>query len=320
MGKRRSLQIPSQSTAPQLPRGILELDRFSGASLTEWSAVSTALDVLQDDLYFGLEPERRRIRSQLIDALQSVDTVNLHLSRWVRMVSYQYSLMPLSSAGSLQGIGGRFNAGAELDQNTLEPWPALYLAEDYETAFREKFQLASDQQVGGLRPEELALQHGGSHTTLFVNGHLPRVFDMTEPSSLVALAKVLARIKMPARAAGIQKKWRVSSKHLFMVRSGKQLYDIALSHNWRMLPIQFGLPAQTQVLADWIRAAGFEAIRYRSTMGPGFCVAVFPDLIGDDTFIELADASPSEVLHRRLDSETAVVLQGWESISRRRAP
>ena len=71
------------------------------------------------------------------------------LTQWVRIVTYQYSLEPLSYAGDLRDIGGRFKAGAELENGTLKPRPALYIAENLETAFREKFQLAKTDSVAG---------------------------------------------------------------------------------------------------------------------------------------------------------------------------
>lgn len=279
--------------------------------------MSRDLDVLQDELYFGLEPERRSLRPDLIGALRSTAPIAIDLSRWVRVVPYQFSLEPLSCAGSLQNIGGRFNAGSELDPNTLNPWPALYLAQNYETAFREKFQLPRDKVVDGLTPQELALEQGVSHTALFVRGHLARVFDMTDHQSLVAVAAVLRRVKMPARARVIQRKLKIPNVGIYMVQTGKQLHEMVLAHNWRMLPIQFGLPAQSHVLAELIRAAGFEGILYRSTKGPGKCLAAFPDLLDDGSFVELIDASPATVKHRRLDSNTARELEGWETLTAR---
>lgn len=183
---------------------------------------------------------------------------------------------PLSAAGSLHGYGGRFNAGADLDPGTLDPWPALYIAENQETAFRERFQIASTQTVDGLSPQELALARSTSYSTVFLNGQLHDLFDMTSPSSLEAVAKVLGRIRMPAKARFLQKKLRISATDLRMIRTGQQLYDNVLTRNWRTLPVQFGLPAAGHVLAELIRAAGFGGILYRSTKGPARCVAVFP--------------------------------------------
>jgi RES domain len=307
--------IPARrATASQEPRGILELDRFSEAALSQWSSASQDLDELEDVLYFGLEPERRRLRPELLAALKAIPLTTIELPRWARVVTYQYSLEPLSSAGSLKNIGGRFNAGAEMDANTLNPWPALYLAEDYETAFREKFQMPHGELTDGLTPQELALEHGVSHATVFVKGHLSRVFDVTKFESLAPVAKVLGRIKMPARAKQIQSRLKIPSQGVFMVQTGKQVHDMVLKRNWRIRPIQYGLPAHSHILAELIRAAGFEAILYQSTKGPGKCLAVFPDQLDGQSFVELIDKPPSAVKHPRLDIETASELAGWETL------
>ena len=108
------------------------------------------------------------------------------LTQSVRILTYQYCLEPLSCAGSLWDIGGRFNAGAELDDGTLKPWPA--------------------------------------------------------------------------------------------------------------------------------RAAGFEAILYRSTKGSGKCLAVFPDLLASGSFIELSDQPPTAQTHLRLDDNSADELAGWDTL------
>lgn len=274
--------------------------------------MSRDLDELEANLYFALEPERRRLRSQLLGALQLQESKPLPMQGWVRIVDYQYTNMPLSSAGSLTGFGGRFNAGMDLDPGTLMPWPALYLAEDYETAYREKFQLKSSQTVDGLKPEELALQNGRSHSTVLVQGRIDRAFDMTVRRNLDAVAHVLKKIKMPERAKGLKKKLRLKPTDVSMIQSGHSLYNAVLMHNWRVQPAQFGLPARSHVLADLVRAAGFEAILYKSTMGPGRCLAVFPDQLSGQAYIELVDKAPPEVRHTRLDDNSAGDLAGWQ--------
>ena len=213
---------PAQGARP----GLLELDRFSEASIEKWNSASRDLDELNDTLYFGLEPEWRRLRPELIDALQGESLTPVDLPRWVRFITYQYSQEPLSCAGSLQNIGGRFNAGVELEAKTLSAWPALYLAQDYETGFREKFQLASDSLVDGLTPQELALSHDVSHAVVSIAGQLSRVFDMTDPKSLDPIARVFWKIKMPQRARQLMKKLGIPSNKISMVRTGKQLLDL----------------------------------------------------------------------------------------------
>ena len=299
---------------------MLELERFSHESLTRWTALSEDLNELQAALYFGVLPEQRRLRHSLVEAVQLTAPITLSLSRWSRIVTYQYSTEPLSGAGSLHGWGGRFNPGIDLDPGTLNPFPALYIAEDQETAFREKFQMAATDRVDGLTAQELALSHEVSHSTLFLNGTFRAVFDMTSTTSLNAVAKVLGRIKMPAEARKLQKKLRISHRALWMIATGSQLYQAVLEHNWRTLPLQFGLPAPGHTLGELLRAAGFEAILYRSTKGKARCIAVFPDRLNSGSFVELADPAPSSVEHVRLDIETGDELAGWDSLPARHRP
>ena len=56
------------------------------------------------------------------------------------------------AVGMLVGVAVGVLVG--LDVGTLQPWPCLYIAENFETAFREKYQLASDASHQGLRPDE----------------------------------------------------------------------------------------------------------------------------------------------------------------------
>ena len=298
------------------PLGILELDRFTTQDLQKWEQASANLDQLWDSLYFGVEPERRKLRHQLIEAIKGVGHTSLQLDHWVRIVTYQYSLEPLTCAGSLQALGGRFNAGYELDANTMRPWPALYIAQNRETAFREKFQLASGEDVDGLTPQDLSLEGTVSHTTVFVNGQLNRVFDMTAFTSLISVAKVLSKIKLPSDVAALARKLKFDSNTFLMVKTGQQLFNAAVKQNWRVLPTQFGLPAPSQILAQLIRNAGYEAILDPSSKGSGKCIAVFPANLGDSSFVQLADQAPTEKTTKRLDQGTATVLEGWDAVPR----
>jgi len=290
-------------------RGVLELDRFTEESLERWSELSADLDELQDILYFNLEPERRRLRPELLKALQTVLPEPRTLESWVRIVDYRWSLHPLSAAGSLTSIGGRFNAGTEIDGCTFAPWPSLYLASDHATAYREKFQIEAGQTVDGLSPEELALGPGQSHTTVVLRGCLSRVFDLS-PETLGPVAQVLSKIKMPEKAERIKKKLKFKPDDLRMLKTGKQLHDAVAVHNWRVLPVQFGLPSSSQILSELVRAAGFEAISYRSSKSGGVCLAVFVDRLAAGSFIEVASDVPPGVT-ARLDETSAVELAGW---------
>jgi hypothetical protein len=311
--KARKQQPPIRPPTPadQSRPSLLELDRFSAENLNQWRRVSADLDELNDLLYFGIEPQRQRFYGEMMAALQSVAPASLSFTRWARVVTYRYSLNPLSAAGSLTDYGGRFNIGCDVDKAMRAPWPALYIGEDFETAFREKFQLSSDERVDGLAPEELALTSSFSAT--YLDGHLEQVFDLDQPGALDALCAVLNKMKLPSEAHKIQRRLKIPASGVFMIRTVKRLRSEALVKNWRVMPVQFGLPAPSQILASLILDAGFEAIRYPSTKGSGSCIAVFPHkLASDSSYVALSDAPPPEVTHSRLDMNTADALCGWE--------
>lgn len=300
------------------PKGILELDRFSNTDIAQWQKFSNDLDEFTASLYFGVEPARRRLRSKLCDALRQAGGIALDIQSWARTVTYQYSLQPLSCAGSLQSVGGRFNAGFELDDNTLNPWPALYMAEDFETAYREKFQLASTDLTDGLKPDELALEHSVGMTTIFMNGRMENGFDMTSFVTLNSIGRIFRDVKMPTEAAQLAKKLKIRDGSKVMVQNGQQLHSAIVKNNWRVWPMQFGIPAPSQTMAELIKAAGYEGILYPSSKGPGRCLAVFPENLSDLSHIDLIGVPPSAATIIRLDLSTSTSLEGWDSIPRNR--
>jgi RES domain len=315
--RRNPLPPRPAHTAGNAPieRGVLELDRFSEKDVNNWNNACQTLDEIHDILQYALEPERRKYRKQLLDALNKQTPISVDLSGWARIVSYKYGLQPLSCAGSLQYVGGRFNAGVDLEPDTMRAWPALYIAEDFATAFLEKFQINHDANVDGLSPQELALNEGGSHSTVILQGRLTKVFDMTEPEALNDVAKVFGKIKMPPNVNTLKRKLGIPRNNLGMISTGRRLFDVVTLQNWRILPVQYGLPSNSQILAGLIKSAGFEAIQFKSTKGAGKCIAVFPEALAEDSYVELTDASPPETKHKLLNIESAAELAGWDSVA-----
>ncbi|MEW5885751.1 MAG: hypothetical protein AB1735_03485 [Pseudomonadota bacterium] len=80
-----------------------------------------------------------------------------------------------------------------VEEGTLAPTPGLYLAENHETTFRVKFQLACADQKDGLSTLDLALTTGLSYSVVGLHGALQRVFD----ASLVSNYQLLARSELP---------------------------------------------------------------------------------------------------------------------------
>jgi hypothetical protein len=291
------------------------LDRFCSADVETWNARSRDLDELNYDLYFATEPDRLRYRSDLIEALCVRPAPPLEIEGWVRVSDYRWAQTPLSTAGSLRSWGGRFNVGIDVEQANIAPFPALYLGSSYETAYREKFQLTQDSPcASGLSPQELAL--GASITSVRVNGHVERVLDVTDLLALAPVCRILAKIRLPAKAEKLAKRLKMPKGAIRMIKNPVDLQRAIMDHNWTIGPSQFGVPAPSQTLAELAIAAGYEAIRYRSARHhAGHCVALFPANLGSDsTFIELADEPPPSVVHRRMDLDTADELAGWDTL------
>ncbi len=131
---------------------------------------------------------------------------------------------------------------------------------------------------------------------------------------MAPVARVFRRIKMPQQAQRLKRKMNIKDGACFMVQTGTQIHNLMFKQNWRLLPRQFGLPAQSQTLAELIRAAGFEAILYQSSKGPKRCLAIFPDQMQGGSYVELSDAAPAELMYPRLDSNSAPDLEGWDSV------
>ncbi len=305
MSKRKIQQPPQRTPNAGFNQPTVHvLDQFTEANLERWRALSADLDELHRVLYFQVQPQRLRRKQELVDALNSRNQKAFEFGGWVRVVDYRYANSPLSAEGSLRGVGGRFNVGPDVDESINKPFPALYVGDSFETAYRERFQLASAELPVGLTPEEMALTR--STANVLVRGKIERCIDVSDRQNLVAVCKVLARIRKPDAAIGLMRRLKLGPKHVFMITSPSQLASALQEQNWRARPTQFGIPSVSQQFAELARAAGYEGIVYQSSKRPdGKCLALFTDSIGSDrTFIELSDAYPASVIQHRVDIDS----------------
>ena len=273
------------------------------------------MDHLQHILYYDLEHERSHLSDAINEALLAPAFDPMDFENWCRIVTYKHSNAPLSAMGSLTDVGGRFNIGRDVDC-VRGPFPALYIAESYGTAYREKFGLSHGELIDGLTPEELALvDQSQSTANVRIRGHIEKVFDIRDPHVLEPFCRVIAKIKQPRLVKDLSQRLKLRGRKL-MIRSTSQL-GTALSSNWRGVPVQFGLPSTSQIFAKLVLDAGYEAIRYSSTKNPTkSCLAVFPSNLGSDkTYVELVDEHPPNVSHSRLCLDTCEDLCGWTALA-----
>lgn len=315
MPRKGRRQSPPRRFTPREQPDLLVLDRFSEADLAAWKRKSEDLDALYRTMYFGLEPERLAKHSQLIDALNERPGAPITFNGWVRMVDVRWSAQPLSSAGSIRSFGGRFNIGADVDESTdFRPFPALYIGDTQETAYREFYQCEQGEDSNGLTPEDLALTR--SYSSFRMRGHIERVFDVTDLDTLRPVASVLAKFRTPSTMVPIARRLGVGPAGALLIRTPSKLQETLQDRNWRTWPVQFGLPSPSQKFAELVQAAGYEAIKYRSSKKHGgTCVALLTGNIGTSaTRVELMDPMPEYVKHCHLDLENADELAGWEYV------
>ncbi|HSW69228.1 MAG TPA: RES family NAD+ phosphorylase [Gammaproteobacteria bacterium] len=105
--------------------------------------------------YAELARQRSLIKESIAQALTQT-CISYHIKNWQRAVKYKYGLHPFSTMGSLVYIGGRFNTGVGVNQE-VPSFPALYLAQDKDTALQEH--LGQQACVSGfnLNPHEAAI-------------------------------------------------------------------------------------------------------------------------------------------------------------------
>jgi hypothetical protein len=277
--------------------------------LRRWKAASAALDEMQFELHFGLERQRRGCRTELLEALRFKSAPRLNVAGWVRIVEYRYCHTPLSAAGSLRGIGGRFNIGQDLGTALgIAPWPALYVAQDFETAYREKYQIRTSRDTSGLTPEELALQDPDSFLVAYLQGELHSVLNLSDLAALKPFCQKIGTFELPRRVAALAR--QLGFKRPQLVRSPAALHRLILSPLWRVTPTQFELPAPSQIFGELVQSAGYEAMTYQSSRGGAQCVVIFPvNLAVSGSFVELKGTYPHQVELPRLDRDT------WQALA-----
>lgn len=291
----------------ELP-GLAELDRFSLESLTQWRTAERTLVQLHRAQFFALEEQRQAHSAQLVEALRSAAMPGPSFEGWSRIIDWQYNLAPLSVAGSLKRTGGRFNIGGGIDIASFTPFPALYVAENYETAYRERFAQSSGIQPEGLSGIEFALRSPDSFTHIALRGQLENVLDVANGPALKPFTDVLAKFALPGAVRALYRRMN-PRRPPWLVRTPRMLQQQLLDPYWRGAPMQFDLPSNSQIFGRLAVAAGIHGIRYTSSrQGGGHCLALFPqNWRSSSSFVEVIGVPPPEARLTRIDCATPVL-------------
>lgn len=311
MARRRRPSKPPTPPRP-LPEGELPslaaLEQFSEASIAQWLQAAEALTALQTQLFFGLELSRQQHTAELVEAIKVKLVPSQPFEGWARIVEYRYCLEPLSVAGAIKGDGGRFNIGSGLDQATFPSFPALYIAEDYPTSFRERFGMGVDTNTDGLSSTDLALRVPTSFTHVALRGQLELIIDVADTTALQPFSAVLKQFAIPNIVRLLSRRLNLRAPPM-LVRSAAGLQKQLIHPNWRMFSAQFDLPSNSQIFGRIAAAAGAHGIRYPSARQSGkFCMALFPqNWRSSSSFVEISDGAPSEARLTRMDGKTTAL-------------
>jgi hypothetical protein len=242
-------------------------------------------------------------RSQLMDELKQsllYEQKKFEFSQWRRIVSNQYSNTPLSTTGSVLSFpGGRFNIGI-IDER-FPQFPALYIAEDTETAYLESMGLRRTDNIAGLTANELAAAGNFSHYN--IRGSLTQILDLTILDSVKGFYEIINNIQLPIYYRHEASRLKINPMN--PVNSLAQLHETILNENWRLMPMQFDVPANSQILGQIARAAGLEGILYPSTITGHKSIAVFPDNFkNSEAYIEIEGKTANTVINKKIDQNT----------------
>lgn len=293
----------SRAGVPSTSKTILDV--FTERDLEHWSSRSVVAQRYSDYVYYDLERQRAQHFDGLIDALRSSTPAVVDLSRWARITDYRWSLEPLSPAGSLKNIGGRFNIGTDLDRARGQHFPALYIADSTDTGFREFFLGPPDDKKMALTMAELALRHESSFTAFALRGRVDHILDLRTEEPLKSFAKIISKFTLTEATRRFALKNGLRSRSL--VKTAKMLHEKLLigPEAWRTEPQLFGIPAPSQVFGRFARDAGFEAILFPSQRGGGMNLAVFVENFrNSSSHIEVVGASPDGARFLTLDKES----------------
>lgn len=244
-----------------------------------------------NEFHSSLAFSRTGIMESLQDAIRSKTARDFQFTDWTRIVKYRWTMKPLSAEGSLLADGGgRFNIG-EIDGTRFPIFPALYLAENADIAFREVF--GPDPKCKGLDALDYSLTKPDSYTCVRVSGQLETVFDLTDPENLGPYVELIKTIKFPKYVETTANLLALDKPRT--VKNIRELYKTFFAENWRIYPMQCDIPANSQIFGQIAEAAGVQGIIYPSTKGTGKCLAVYPrNFRNSNSFVALMDPQPEQ--------------------------
>lgn len=254
-----------------------------------------------EDYWGFLSREREKVIEDIQDALFISKLGPLEIKGLSRIVGGQFGHDPLCTVGSTLAAGGRFNFGQI--SSSIHPFHALYLAEDYATAFCEKYLYREDENLGnGLTPVELQFEEPGTNVHCKVNIQLNNYLNLCDDLALQNFLDVISKIEpneeLQARA------YKLKMGKLTTAKTVEKLTMNIFESNYKQWATWLDQPSNSQWFGHYAKLAGIQAIKYPSCRNTsGFNVVVFTEnLENTDSIIEIPDAASFiDPLRKKMD-------------------
>lgn len=243
--------------------------------------------------------QRSQNKSEITQALLLSTSKDLDINGWHRAVKLIYSNHPLCAIGSMKDPGGRFNIG-DIDSARYPIFPALYIAENQQTAIAELFAQDFDIEAGiNITHFEYALSKNQSFAVASVSAHIPTYFDLTDEKKLKNFLNVIKDFKISQELIDEARELQLAPPAAATAIS--QLISTLLLPDWRAKATFFDVPENCQIFGQLLLEAGIDGVLYPSKMNTGNNFAIFTtNLANSDAWIEL-DSVPHRLTPKRLD-------------------
>lgn len=249
--------------------------------------------------YDYLKGEREKHREEISEALIVSASANVD-ANLVRIVDLEYANHPLCTIGSVQGPGRRFNIGKRI--RNYSSFHCLYLAEDGETAYAEKFHYNKAQNFGNLSPTDLKLkpQNMTDIAVVGVKVSLTNCLDLRDKENVRSFCEIISRIKPTKQLLDFSKTLGVLRLRTIQVPG--ELLRSLFHNDFLKFHLLLDMPANSQWFGHYCYEAGIQCIIYpslRSARGANY--AVFIDNLKDSkSTVELSANAPYVAQHNRI--------------------
>jgi len=287
---------------PVQSKFVYQLDHFSEREIAKGKQLQYVWKKIEWSFYNELKFQRSNIIDKIHAKLIETCKTNYNFQKWQRVITWKYSTNPLSIIGSIKDpAGGRFNVG-DIDRTTFPSFPALYIAEDAETAIQEK--LMNKVKDDAQSCLDTALAKKASFSCISVSGSLDAVINLNNPKTLKPFVYLIRNFSISEYLRKASKTKR--NVDLTVVKNVKQLLKTLLDKNWRFLPMQLDIPSSSQIFGELVMGTGIDGIVYPSKYTGKECLCIFPQNFKEtgSSYVQVDHQSPPGTKIIRWDHET----------------